>query len=212
MATFRLIFKTFGLRHPMVGLLLIGIGMISYAERMIQDQQKVDLHALISELGQPQSTDWAARKAKLVGMQDASARQALIPPICQLLKRSESDEVWRNAVRLAGSLRITEAVPLLGQAFSRGRIGSLNTGFNDQFTLDNDLVARALADIGNPAIAIASNFLKTGGPRDRVRAIEILRKINSHEARDVLRDHLPEEKDAHLRALIENYLKQTATQ
>ena len=68
--------------------------------------------------------------------------------------------------------------------------------------LDDDIVARALADIGEPSIPTVSEFLKDTNSKVRRRAVLILLNINNAESRMILQQHFPNETDPRIRALI----------
>jgi HEAT repeat protein len=123
--------------------------------------------------------------------------------------------VWLNAVRLAGQLKIVEAVPALTQALSRPQMcgaydskgsGCSSSTFATDARLDNDIVGRALADIGDPSVPVLADILSKGDFRARLRAIWILWNINSPAAQKAMRDHLPSESDPQLSGLIEKSL------
>jgi hypothetical protein len=70
-----------------------------------------------------------------------------------MIDKPKSDEIWLNAVRLAGRLKASEAVPSLQRAFSRRQLGRpANTTLGAEMQLDDDVVAKALAEIGEPSV------------------------------------------------------------
>jgi HEAT repeat protein len=123
--------------------------------------------------------------------------------------------VWANAVRLAGQLKIAEAVPALKQALTHPPVpggydskykGLISATFATEARLDLDIVGRALADIGDASVPILADILSNGDYRARLRAIWILWNINSPAAQKAMRDHLPSESDPGLRGLVERLL------
>jgi HEAT repeat protein len=125
-----------------------------------------------------------------------------------MIDKPKSDEIWLNAVRLAGRLKASEAVPSLQRAFSRGQLGRpANTTLGAEMQLDDDVVAKALAEIGEPSVPAVRNFLKSGDRKARRRAVLVLLNMNAPEARNVLQEHLPHETDPRIKDLIESGLR-----
>lgn len=142
---------------------------------------------------------------------DPDARQYVVQKLPGMIDKPETDEVWLNAVRLAGQLKAAEAVPSLQKALSRGRLGGpLNTTFTTQIRLDDDVVAKALSEIGDPAVPAVADFLKSREPKTRRRAVLILRNIGSPTSRKILGDHLQHESDPNIKDVIENSLRSKA--
>jgi hypothetical protein len=108
---------------------------------------------------------------------------------------------------------MVEAVPALTQALSRPEMcGGYDIHGCGLFTLgtearlDHDIVARALADMGDPSVPVVTDILSKGDLAERRRAMWILSNINSPAAQKAMRDHLPSESDPQLRGLIERLL------
>jgi hypothetical protein len=117
------------------------------------------------------------------------------------------NEVWINAVRLSGKLKVSEAIPALTQAFSRNGGISANTTMTQAADLEDDPVAKAFSEIGEPAVTVVSGLLRDGDRRNRKRAVRILLNMHSPASRDVLKAHLEHENDPGIRRLIENNLR-----
>lgn len=163
---------------------------------------------LAAELSQPKTTDRALREIPDLVKNDAAGRQYVVQRLCELIRKRNTDEVWLNAVRLAGQLRASETIPLLQEALSRGPVGGpMNTTFTTQMRLDDDLVAKALSQIGDPAIPVAMNLLGSPDKKARRRAVLILGNTDTPAARKVLQDRLSHETDARIRELIESGLR-----
>jgi hypothetical protein len=75
-----------------------------------------------------------------------------------------------------------------------------------QASLDDDVVGRALADIGDPSVPVLADILSKGDFAGRRRALWILWNIKSPAAQKAMRDHLPSEGDPRLSGLIQNLL------
>jgi HEAT repeat protein len=142
-----------------------------------------------------------------VARNDSDARDYVVHSLPGMIQAA-TDEVWLNAVWLAGQMKATEAVPSLMQAMSRRSFPAETfiTG-GGVMRLDHDIVAKALSQIGDPAIPSVSNLLKSAEAGTRGRAILILRNMNSPAARNVLRDHLSGETDQSLKEWIKEALK-----
>jgi hypothetical protein len=204
----------------MKGTLLIAILVIMSSSGLAQTTPNIA--ALYDRLILPSETNAAAPEMLELAKNDFSARDFLAAKLPSLIidrlpprdARNRSP-VWLNAVRLVGQLKIVEAVPALTQALSRpemcGAYDSKGSGcgdmtFGSDARLDNDIVGRALADIGDPSVPILADILSKGDFAERRRAVWILWNINSPAAQKAMRDHLPSERDPQLRGLIERLL------
>lgn len=174
-------------------------------------QEAPDVHKLFARLNDPSTTNPAAQEIIEVATRNAEARQYFVQKLPDMINKEEPENaVWQNAVHLAGHLKASQAVPSLIKALSLGPAGGpLNTTFGTQIRLENDIVAKALAEIGDPAIAPVRNLLANGDKNIRRRAVLILRNMNSSPARKVLQEHLPHETDEITRELIETGLRES---
>jgi hypothetical protein len=79
------------------------------------------------------------------------------------------------------------------------------------FTIDaklgNDLIGRALADIGDPSIPVVKEMLSNGTFPERRRAFWILVNIDSPAEQEAMRNHLPSESNPGLREMIQKRLR-----
>jgi HEAT repeat protein len=73
--------------------------------------------------------------------------------------------------------------------------------------LDDDIVAKALAEIGEQSIPAVKSLLGNEDPQARRRAVLILLNMNGAAARKVLEDQLQRETDPKIRRLIESSLR-----
>ena len=81
------------------------------------------IRTLLASLNQRATTDRAAREVLEVADKDSNARQYVVERLLALIDKPVTDEVWLNAVRLAGRLRASQAVPSLQRAFPRVQLG-----------------------------------------------------------------------------------------
>jgi hypothetical protein len=181
-----------------------------------------NIAVLYDRLIQPSETNAVAPEVLEMAKNDSTARDFLVGKLPSLIvdrlpprdARNRS-LVWLNAVRLAGQLKIVEAIPALTQALSRpemcGAYDSKGSGcgdmtFGTDARLDNDIVGRALADMGDPSVPVLADILSKGDFAERRRAIWILANIDS-PAQKAMRDHLASESDGRLKGLIQNLMR-----
>jgi len=69
--------------------------------------------------------------------------------------------------------------------------------------LENDPAAKALVEIGDPAVPAVARALESSRKDVRWRATLVLINMNSAVARQILRKHLNNEPDANLRTVIQ---------
>jgi hypothetical protein len=84
-------------------------------------QEVPDVHKLFAQLNEPSTTDVATRQIQKAAGKDSNARQYIAQKLPEMInKQKPEDEVWQNAVRLAGQLKASEAIPSLHKALSLG--------------------------------------------------------------------------------------------
>lgn len=163
---------------------------------------------LFIQLGQPSTTDRAARQIVQAASKDPDVRQYVVERLPGMIDKPEVDKVWLNAVRLAGKLKASETIPSLQKAFSRGQLGRpAATTLGAEMQLDDDVVAKALSEIGEPSIPAVRDFLNSDDHTVRRRAVLILLNMNASEARKALQEHLQRESDPRIKNLIESGLR-----
>jgi hypothetical protein len=136
------------------------------------------------------------------------ARSYVVQILPDIIK-SSTDEPWLNAVHLAGDLKAVEAIPALQEAMMSRRpfpAVPYMSSFGAMH-LDNDIVARSLSQIGDPAIPSVANLLEGPDALMRSRAVLILANIDSRAARKALKYRLPRETDPDIKRLIEDSLR-----
>jgi hypothetical protein len=170
-------------------------------------QQQADIQGLYLKLGQPETSDEAARHILSMAETDAVARGYIAQRLPAMIKQSGIGPVWQNAVRLAGQLRANEATPQLVNALGRGAVGGDGTHtMSRNARLEDDIVAKALAQIGDPAVPSVARLLKNSDRYVRLRMIWILININTDLSRKAMRDHLKVETDPAAKSLIQEKL------
>lgn len=179
-----------------------------------------EIQLLYAQLNEPPTTNSAAQRIHDLALKDATARDFMAEKLPAMISANAKGDwrsissMWLNAVRLAGQLELETAIPallesLLGRnpvpvcAYDRPHCG-VSTSSQDA-KLENDIVARALADIEDPAVPPVAEVLANGETRIlRLRAAWILININSSAARQVMRERLQSETDPGIWKLLES--------
>lgn len=167
-----------------------------------QNTASADVSALVEKLKQPATTDDAVGEVRDLANNDLGARQYLIHNLPKLIEDPPGRKVWINAVRLAGELKAVETIPSLKKALARGKQTPFLYSMTGEMRLDDDVVGKALSQIGDPAIPVVKDSLLDSKNVDhRRRAILILGNINTPASRSILEKHLTRETDQTLRSL-----------
>jgi hypothetical protein len=173
-----------------------------------------ELPQLITQLKNPGTSDEALTQLKTLAMSNASARRSLAKELPELISKTSQDRsqysVWINSVRLAGELKIEESIPVLVSLFEPIVYGpSALSTMSSRATLANDPVAKALVQVGQPAIGPVSGILenKEKDQYTRLRAALVLYNMNSPDADAALAHDLQTETDPRVRSFIERRLK-----
>ena len=113
--------------------------------------------------------------------------------------------VVQNEATLAGWLKFNSTIPSLIQLL---RYRNYNGGgLTAQQELWADPIARALFEIGKPALPALAEALNSDSRDVRSRVDDILFLTNTPESRAILEKHLPHEPDGGLHAKISAYLR-----
>jgi HEAT repeat protein len=186
---------------------------------LAQNVRVLDIQLLYAQLNEPSTTNSAAQQIHDLALKDATAQDFMaqhLPAMISANARGDWQSIngmWLNAVRLAGQLKLVTAIPALIEslsgrnlipvcAYDRSSCGV--STFSLAARLETDIVARALADIGDPALPAVANVLAKGETRTlRLRATWILINIDSPAARQVMRERLPAETDPGIWKLLE---------
>jgi HEAT repeat protein len=166
-------------------------------------QGPAQVDQLLGQLQQPSTTDRAREELQREGELDPETKKYLAQRLPPLIERGPSNEFdpWVNAARLAGSLRLAEAVPALAKRIGVNTGGTI--GLSDEVILRHSPAARALVDIGEPAVPSLRLILQGAKLNERWVAVWALRAIGSPAAMSGLRAHGPRESDRNLQKLIE---------
>jgi len=189
-------------------LVVVIISAYGTATRAItQNSSPPDIRTLMGQLNDPHDTHAdTLKQIVLVSEKDPAARQFVEEKLPDLIRGPASD-LWLDAIRLAGKLKAKEAVPALQEAMSRPPVpAETYITFAGLERLDNDIVAKTLSQIEDPAIPAVTALLKNKDSHMRYRAILILRNIGSPAARKALQDRLQYETDPDIKKLIQDSL------
>jgi len=168
-------------------------------------QSRADFDRWFVELQQESATDQATGQIAAAAKKDPYARQLLaehLPPLIEKLR----GPVWVNAIRLAGELKISEAVPSLVEILKSQDARSGPTTFAEEFRLDDDPAGRALVEIGEPATAAVGKLLADPNRNIRWRAALVLSNMNSVGADGELSRHIGDEGDPGIKKYVQAHL------
>jgi hypothetical protein len=166
-----------------------------------------DIRTLMEQLANPKTAqpDTFKKIVELARM-DPHAREYVLQKLPDMIRGPESD-AWLDAIRLAGKLKAKEAIPALQEVMSRPPFpAEPYLTFGGLVTLDNDIVAKTLSRIGDPAIPAVTNLLRSGDAGMRYRAVLILRNIGSPATHNILQDRLAHETNPDVKKLIADSL------
>jgi hypothetical protein len=180
--------------------------------RCIVAQSHPSPSELFQKLQSDQTTDSARDELLRLGKLDPEVREYLAIHLPSLIESGPGRgpcsgypcQEWKNAVELAGNLRIGEAAPALARWINWRSPGP--AGLSLEARLVFYPAARALFEIGDPAIPSVRFALDHGGPDEHYRAVRVLCIIHTPEAKAALRDFLPRESDPNLQAMIKSCL------
>jgi HEAT repeat protein len=215
--------KQWKLFTALIVVVCLGVAVIAFIA-MAGQETTPKITALYDRLIQPSETNAAAPEILELATNDSMARDFLARKLPSLivdrlppLDARTASPVWLNAVRLAGQLKIVEAVPALTQSLSRRELcGAYDIDLADSCSvitfarmarLGFDIVGRALADIGDPSVPAVAGILSNGDLPARKRATWILINIDSPAAHKAMRDHLPSEGNPIVKEMIERVLE-----
>ena len=173
-----------------------------------QTNSAADIRFLIEQLNDDRTVQRDTVEQILeLARKNPQARAYVVQKLPDLIRRPQSD-VWLDAIRIGGKLKAREAIPALLEAMSRPHMpAETNLTFAGIERLDNDIVAKTLSQIGDPAVSSTVDLLKSADGRTRARTILILRNIGTPAARKALQNHLLHETDPEVKKLIRDSLR-----
>jgi hypothetical protein len=164
--------------------------------------------ALFQKLQSDRTSGEACERFLKLGKKEADVRKYLTARLPEKIAAGPGDHiiVWENEVRLAGLLRIVEAIPSLIQHIGQVIRQSYST-FSSEEMLRDFPAGAALGEIGEPAVPALSSVLESGDLQKRWVASRALNMIEATAATETLSKHLPSESDPKLKAYIEDMVQ-----
>jgi hypothetical protein len=184
-------------------------------------QSRPPASELVQKLQSDKTTDNARRQLLQLGKSDPDVRPYLAAQLVPMIDLgpkscppSQIEDLvdrwhscpWYNAVELAGKLKISETAPSLGRWINWRSEGPLSTSMEAQLIFYP--AARALYEIGDPAIPVVQRALYSGSRAEHARAVRVLCIIHTPNAKAILRDNLAKEPDLGLQAMIKSALRE----
>jgi len=192
---------------------LIFVGNVAYATQAGNAVSAYD--SLFKQFTDPETTMQATEEWLILGSTIPEAKSYLsrnLPAVIDKGRDSNDREIWRNATRLAGELKVESAIPSLakwvGHFMSIDNTEIISTSLSQRARLDHDPAAKALSKIGDPAIVALSEILSHGELSARVSAVRALRLIGTESAKQTLIKYKDKETDEQLRNGIQAILDQ----
>jgi len=169
----------------------VSITLLASVTLMMAVAQSSQTAILFQQLQAPETTDRADAALREMARGDVNVRRYLAVNLPGFIGngpgKTSSSNAWTNAVRLAGDLKIAEAVPQLGKWIGFDTGGSLTLG--QWARLEYNPAAKALAQIGDPSVDALKGIIQSASPDDRELAILALSLIHSPKAKNALTQH-----------------------
>lgn len=167
--------------------------------------QQRSLKVLFRELQEDSKTDEAFRQISQRSPEDRAVKRFLTRNLPRILNAPpKSYETYLNNVLLAGNFRIASAIPgLIGEITCASLAGSTLTERHNLTALP---CARALVQIGDPAVPALTETLSGPDSRKHWLAYRALALMNSPRSLTALRNYLAQNPDPALKSEIENDL------
>jgi hypothetical protein len=121
-----------------------------------------------------------------------------------MLQSAPNDAVMESEAKLAGALKLQSTIPALVTLLAHPI--PMSGGLYVSAELLDDPVARALYDIGPPALPALGQALKSPNFEQRSRAMHVLVLTNTDQSRGFLQAHIPVEPDESLRRYLRGSL------
>ena len=150
-----------------------------------------------------------AQKLLKLATSDQNVRAYLSAQLPVAVEKNPYDSpvAWTNETKLAGQLKITEAMPALGKWVGINDIDKIEFTDSMIMRLDTDPAAKALSQIGDPAVPTLVQVFSSDKWNSRRDAILALRLIASPAADNALSEQANRETDPELKRLIARILE-----
>ena len=145
---------------------------------------------LLKQFQQPSSTDRAPAELLKIGREDTNVKSDLAKHLPDIIGKTPTNRyVWLNSVRLAGAFRITEAIQALGENIGCATEESSLAGLTSRYRLVGFPCAKALVEIGEPAVPELTKILNSGDLSRQWIAYRALFLMGTSRAMVALRDY-----------------------
>jgi hypothetical protein len=166
--------------------------LLNLAAFRLHGQQVTSVPQLFEQLQSEKTTDQATSQFLKPGPGNVNAKSYLAPHLPVIISQKPKNHyVWLNSVRLAGTFRITEAIPALIKWINAAAETGGTLAENNR--LDSYPCAKALVQIGEPAVPALIETLEKGDSRHQWFACRVLFMIGTPRAIDALRNHINHE-------------------
>ncbi len=148
------------------------------------DAQQPSLRDLFEQIRVEATTKDATEQFLKIRPDDAEARKYLAVHLPPLIKEdpNERPHAWMNEVRLAGSFKVTEAIPALTKWIGLPYQDSTQSLLLKKVILEPFPAGRALVQIGEPAVPTLTTVLERADWRERWVAYRALDMIGTPRA------------------------------
>jgi HEAT repeat protein len=184
--------------------LIVGIILVLPSLAEAQDQTRIE--NLLAKLADAHVAMSACADLEKLAAEDPDARQYIAKRISSLIAIAATKgdlQFWISSLKITDELKIVEAVPLLTKLLRyENYFGPTNFGFHAH--LYDDLVAKALSDIGEPATQSVAALFDDGDAPTRRRAAIVLWNIGTPQASEALLRQINREPDTELRSFMQN--------
>jgi hypothetical protein len=159
--------------------------------------------ALFQQLQASGTTDRATQILLQQGAADPEVREYIssrLPAMIDIGWKGQYKQ-WKNAVRLAGELKIAEAAPALAKWIGLDNVGETSAG--EYQRLETNPAGKSLAQIGDPAVPALVNVIEHGTSREKWSGYFALNLIASPRSYAAIHDRRDSEDDPTMRAFID---------
>ena len=195
--------------NPKINLVLVlALTVLSMSQAPNDDPQTA---ILFKRLETPETTDQATEQLLKLAANSSEMKKYLATHLPSIIDKGPTDaggkaeRPWINATRIAGQLKLVEAIPSLVKWFSFETGGTITLG--QAARLEYHPAAKALSQIGDPAVPSLERILSNANLDYRKIAVLALTLIGSNKGYSVLRAHVPHESDPGLRDMIQKTLE-----
>jgi len=185
--------------------LTLGTAMAAGTCSAAASQDRAHLESLLARLSDAHATRDASAELRQLALNNPDSRQYIagrLPSLIAVAARGDL-QLWISSLQLTSDLKVVEAVPALTE-YLRYDNSFGPTSFGTHARLYDDLVAKALSDIGDPATQPVAKLFEDGDAATRRRAAIVLGNIATPLARQALLSQIQVERADDLRAVMQD--------